>query len=206
MCKMRKIIIWGGLVLVTAGCGKFAGTGQSAADHSGTTSAASDGRAVAKADGPAAAVAEFLEAVRTGNDEKAAKMLSTVAREKTAALNRGVTPPASDTARFSVGKVTYVGENGARVTCTWTDLGADGQPKSDEAIWVVRREPDGWRIAGVAAMVFPGEPPVVLNFEDPEDMLRQQQWVREEMRRRMEKEEPNLQAHGGENSEKPVRR
>ena len=37
-------------------------------------------------------------------------------------------------------------------------------------------------------MVFPGEPPVVLNFEDPEDMLRQQQWVREEIRRRMEKE------------------
>ena len=50
-------------------------------------------------------MAEFLEAVRTGNDEKAAKMLSTVARQKTAALNRNVTPPASDTARFAVGKV-----------------------------------------------------------------------------------------------------
>jgi hypothetical protein len=37
-------------------------------------------------------------------------------------------------------------------------------------------------------------------------MRRQQQWVREEMRRRMEKEESGLQAQGNENQEKPVRR
>ncbi len=144
--------------------------------------------------------------MRTGNDEKATRMLSTLAREKTASLNRNVTPPASDTAKFTVGKVDYVDDVGARVASTWTDLDADGQPKTDEAIWVVRRESDGWRIAGVAAMVFPGEPPLVLSFEDPEDMLRKQQWVREEIRRRMEKGQAGSQAKGGENSEKPVRR
>ena len=78
------------------------------------------------------------------------------------------------------------------MACTWTDVDADGQLKTDEAIWVVRREPEGWRIVGVAAMVFPGEPPVVLNFEDPDDMLRQQQWIREEIRRRTEKEAGGL--------------
>ena len=95
-----------------------------------------------------------------------------------------------------------MGEDGARVACTWTDLDADGQPKTDEAIWVVRREPEGWRIVGVAAMVFPGEPPVVLNFEDPEDMLRKQQWVREEIRRRMEKEEGGSAGPRGRKSRK----
>jgi hypothetical protein len=55
-------------------------------------------------------------------------------------------------------------------------------------------------------MVFPGEPPVVLNFEDPEEMLRQQQWIREEMRRRMEKEDGGLQAKRQENPEKASRR
>ncbi len=100
-----------------------------------------------------------------------------------------------------------VGEAGARVACTWTDIDADGQPKDDVAIWVLRREPEGWRIVGVAAMVFPGENPVVLNFEDPEDMLRQQQWIREEIRRRAEKEAAGgFQAKEEKNREKTTRR
>ena len=144
------------------------------------------GEGTATLEGPAAAVDEFLEALRTGNDEKASKMLTTAAREKTASLNRNVTPPASDTAKFSVGKVDYVNDDGARVACTWTDLDEDGQPKTDEAIWVLRREQRDWRVAGVAAQVFPGEPPLLLNFEDPDDMFRKQQWVREEIRRRTE--------------------
>ncbi len=207
MCRTSGIIPWTVLVLLMVGCGKLGGSGQSSATpHKTGAQASDDSHAVVKADGPAGAVAEFLEAVRSGNDEKAANMLSTVARQKTAALNRNVTPPASDTARFAVGKVDWVGKDGARVECTWTDIDADGQPKTDEAIWVVRREPEGWRIVGVAAMVFPGEPPVVLNFEDPEGMLRQQQWIREEIRRRMEKEEGGLQAKRQENPEKAPHR
>jgi hypothetical protein len=155
-------------------------------------------------EGPAAATQEFLEALRTGNDEKATAMLSTTARQKTASLNRSVTPPASDTARFSVGKVDYVNEDGARVSCTWTDYDEEGQAKTDRAIWVLRREKDEWRVVGVAAQIFPGEAPLLLNFEDPEDMFRKQQWVREEIRRRMESGE--LQAQNGEKKEKPVRR
>ncbi len=153
-----------------------------------------------KLDGPAAAVQEFLEALRTGNDEKASKMLSTAARQKTAALNRNVTPPASDTARFTIGKVDYVNDDGARVASTWTDLDEEGKPKTDEAVWVLRREDKGWHVAGVAAQVFPGEPPLLLNFEDPQDMARKQQWVREEIRKRSEA--GGLQAQGDEKREK----
>jgi hypothetical protein len=54
--------------------------------------------------------------------------------------------------------------------------------------------------------VFPGEAPLLLNFEEPEDMIRKQQWVREEIRRRMEKEEAGFQARGEEKPEKPTRR
>jgi hypothetical protein len=207
MPKIPSIIPWAVLVFFLVGCGKPAGTDPSSATPPKTgTHAGNDAPAVVKLEGPAAAVAEFLEAIRTGSDEKAAHMLSTIARQKTAALNRNVTPPASDRARFAVGRVDWVGENGARVACTWTDIDSEEQPKTDEFICMVRREPEGWRIAGIAAMVFPGEPPVVLNFEDPEDMLRQQQWMREEGRRRMEKEEGSLQAQGKEKQEKPVRR
>jgi beta-lactamase regulating signal transducer with metallopeptidase domain len=154
------------------------------ADGDGKRAAAGE-----KADGPAAAVAEFLEAIRSGNDKAASRMLSTVARQKTASLNRNITPPASNTAKYTVGKVEFVAGNGARVAATWTDLDADGRPKTDEAFWVLRHESDGWRITGVASPIFPDQPPLVLNFEDPEEMNRKQQWVREEMRRR---EPPSL--------------
>jgi hypothetical protein len=203
MCKMHAMTLSMVVVLLAAGCGK-----QPGADRPSKTPQAADttAKGAAKAGGPTEAVAEFLEAVRTGNDEAATRMLSAVARQRTAALNRNVTPPASDTAKFAIGKVDYVGQDGARVACTWTDLDADGQSKTDEAIWVVRRESNGWRIAGVAAQVFPGEPPLLLNFEDPQDMIRKQQWVREEIRRRTEKEEAGFQAQGGEKPEKPIRR
>jgi hypothetical protein len=194
------------LGIVLTGCGKPAGLGQTTGDSSVSAPSASTEKKVA-ADGPEAAVSEFLEAVRTGNDEKAAKMLSSVAREKTASLNRNVTPPASDTAKFSVGKAECLGNDGARVACTWTDLDEEGQPKTDSAIWVLRREPEGWRVAGVAAQIFPNEPPLLLNFEDPEDMFRKQQWVREEIRRRTEANSTErADVQNVENPEKPVRR
>ncbi len=207
MCKMHAIALSMVVVLLAAGCSKQPGTDQPSTTPQGTETTTNDhANAAAKAGGPAEAVADFLEAVRTGNDEVAMRMLSAVARQRNAALNSGVKPPASDTAKFTVGKVDYVGHDGARVACTWTDLDPDGQPKTDEAIWVVRREASGWRICGVAAQVFPGESPLLLNFEDPEDMIRKQQWVREEIRRRMKKEQAGVQAQGAEKPEKPIRR
>lgn len=207
MRKIRSTALWGVLIVLLVGCGKPSPNGQSAAKSQGPNSATSDNVAnSAELSGPAAAVSEFLEAVRTGNDEKAAGMLSTLAREKTAALNRDVTPPASDTARFTIGKVEHVGKDGARVASFWTDLDVDGEPRTDEALWMVRLEEKGWRIAGVGVLVFPGEPLLLLNFEDPEDMFRKQQWIREEIRRRMNDQPSDVQAQGGNNPENPIRR
>jgi hypothetical protein len=206
MSKTHWLVISAVLAVIVAGCGKSAGTGESstaASDAAKPTTdavAESSAQSSAKLEGPAAAIQEFLEALRTGNDEKASKMLSTAARQKTASLNRNVTPPASDTARFTIGKVDFVNDDGARVACTWTDLDEDGKPKTDEAVWVLRREDKVWRVAGVAAQVFPGEPPLLLNFEDPQDMVKKQQWVREEIRRRSEA--GGLQAQGEEKQEK----
>lgn len=206
MCKIFGVALGCVLLVLAVGCGKTSQNGQSAKNKPDSNSSAKNNAESPKLAGPAAAVHEFLEAVRTGNDEQAARMLSTLAREKTAALNRNVTPPASDTAKFTVGKVEYVGEDGAQVESSWTDLNMDGDPTTDDAIWVLRKEEAGWRIAGVAVVIFPGEPPLLLNFEDPEDMFRKQQWVREEIRRRMNGETTDLQAQGDNKSENPIRR
>ena len=207
---MRKIfgaVLGCVLIAMSVGCGKSAQNGQAAKNQLGSKSTAKgDTAEAAKLTGPAAALHEFLEGVRTGNDEQVSAMLSKIAREKTAALNQNVTPPASDTAKFSVGKVKYVGEDGAQVESSWTDMDMNGEPKTDDTVWVLRKEDAGWRIAGVAIEVFPGEAPLLLNFEDPEDMFRKLQWAREEYRRRMNGETLDLQAQGEKNTEEPLRR
>lgn len=206
MLNLRCLAMLAILAIVVVGCNKPTETSDSpdAPDDAAGQNADTGGEDHARLEAPAAALKEFLHACRTGDDRKATEMLSTVAREKMAALNRNVTPPASDTASFAIGTVDYVNHDGARIPCTWTDLDEEGEPKTDKAVWVLRSEQAGWRIAGVAVQVFPGEEPLLLNFEDPEDMFRQQQWVREEMRRRMDADA--LQAQDTENGQNSLRR
>jgi hypothetical protein len=148
--------------------------------------ASADPNTVAKTQAVSKATHDFLEALRTGNEEEATRLLSTAAREKTAKVNSALATPASDTATFSVGKVRFINDDGAQVSCTWTDLDENNQKHSDEAVWILRLEAEGWRIAGLAVQVFPGEAPLQLNFEDPDEMARKQQWVKDEIRRRMD--------------------
>jgi hypothetical protein len=203
MHKQLRWIVLAVMAACTCGCGKSEKTGN-ASSNGGSEQVANstDPNSIAKADGPAAAVSEFLEAVRTGNDAKATQMLSTIARQKASDMNRSVTPAASDTARFQIGQIELLGDDGARVACTWIDQDEKGQPQADEFLCVLRREAEGWRIAGMAATIFPGEPPLLLDFEKPDEMLQKQQWVKEELIRRSQQSE--LQAQGRENSEKSV--
>jgi len=141
------------------------------------------------AQGPDQAVYDFLEAVRTADEEKAAAMLTDLARQKTAAQGMTVAPPGSDTARFEVKEVdTTVGPGAAHVGCLWTDVDEEGHAHTDKIVWILHEEGGQWRIAGMATKVFEDQPPLFLNFEDPEDMLRKQELVQEEMMRRADQE------------------
>lgn len=194
------------LAVGVVGCGGADESGQGpAGGNAGARSQTGAGEdSAAKPSGPAAAVREFLEAVRAGDDQKAALMLTKTARQKTAELNIEVAPPGSDTAQFEVGQVQLLDKDRAQVAATWSDLDGNSQRRKDEVTWVLRREPEGWRIGGVAASVFEDQPPLLLNFEDPEEMLRKQQWVQEQMRRRAQPED--RQAQGKETSQDSIRR
>jgi hypothetical protein len=205
--KQGWLMLIASLIIGILGCGKPEGPVSPSAKapdgkmQSATTGSAANNQAT---DTPESACREFLEALRTGDDEKAAQMLSAVAREKAAALGRSVTPSASDTARFAIGKVKYIGDDGAQVESIWTDVDSEGKAHSDDLVWVLRREQPGWRIVGLAATIFPGEPPLVLNFEDPDEVVKKTQWAREEILRRADKE--NLQAKEQEKPENSMRR
>ncbi|MBN2579442.1 MAG: hypothetical protein JXB10_10655 [Pirellulales bacterium] len=192
------------ILVFTVGCSTATSPQDPAAATPSENSAAAGKDAPATLEAPAAALAQFLEALRTGSDEQTQALLTPVARQKAAALNLDIAPSASDTAQFMVGRVKYVGHDGAQVASTWTDLDGDGQPHSDEAVWVLRKETEGWRVAGVAAVIFPNEPPVLLNFEDPEDLKQKKEWVRKEVQRRMDAE--SLQAREPGHGEGPIHR
>lgn len=173
-----------------AGCGGTQNAGKPSAESARkanavpsaekTTDAITDNTA-----DPVAATKVFLEAVRTGDDEKVVSMFTQLARQQAGELNRQFAPVGSDTASYRVSdKVEFLAEDGARVMSTWTDIGADGKPRSDDIMWMLRKEDGGWRIAGMAAVIFPGEPPLLLDFENMKETLRKVELLGEELERR----------------------
>ena len=135
--------------------------------------------------GPQQTVFDFLEAVRVGDDVTAEKLLTSVAREKTSALDMQVKPPGSDTAEFEVGHVETLDGSNGRVQTTWTDVAPDGNQRSDEIVWRVRIEEGEWRISGMEAKLFPDLDAMIMNFEDPEEMIKQQKIAEKEIMRRL---------------------
>jgi len=203
MQRYRAMVCSIALAVGVAGCG-----GGAPSEQVSSTEANSDQAESPLAEdhsGPAHAVYEFLEAVRTGSDQQAGSMFTSLARQKLDEMQLEVAPQGSDTARFDVetDSVEYISEGqGARVKSVWTDLGADGQPESQEITWMLRQEPEGWRIAGMGTKVFDDAPPLYLDFEDVEDILYKQQKLQEEFERRARAQE--LQATAPPNPEAPA--
>jgi hypothetical protein len=178
-------------ILVLGGCGG----GQNVGEKTPSTTAAATGEsegggaaagsAAARLGGPAATVYVFLEGARSGDDQKVTSMLTPLARQELAKMNLSVAPPCSDTAQFEVGEVRYPSEDVAHVASRWTEVDLKtSQPQPVDMTWVLRKEPEGWRVGGMAMSVFEGEAPLLLNFEKPDDMIRQRQMLKAEIARR----------------------
>jgi hypothetical protein len=205
--ESRSIVL--GLIVVVfamTGCGNSDGN-KSAGTNPPQTAPAVAGSPAPGAPSPAASaqdaklvVTEFVEAIRKGDDDRAKKMLTKVARQKAEETGRCVTPPANDGAKIEVHEPSFPTPEHdiVHVPTVWIDLDESGKPRAEKATWVCRLEPEGWRVAGFAAFVFEGEDPLLLSFEDPDDMLKKQQWLKEELERRSQPEPAS--ANGGGNA------
>jgi hypothetical protein len=117
-----------------------------------------------KSSTPKEAVTEFLEALRTGDKTTTEALLTSRAREETAAHDLVVEPPGAPSATYSVGRVQVDGDEGsAYVSCVWSEKEDDSE---FEVVWILREETEGWRVAGMATQLPDTDEPVVLNFED----------------------------------------
>jgi len=200
------------LAVIAVGCGKSAGpnaetnsSGQANPESSQTAQGLNSGATGSTdASTPETAIGRFLEAVRTGNDKVAESMFSDVARGRIKELDIQVAPRGSDTAKFEVGKAEYLAADGARVLCKWTDTDKEGNSRTDEITWMLRKEPEGWRVAGMAAVIFEGEDPLLLDFENPKETLQKLERLREEIAQRTPPQGGRPQQL--ENSERPMRR
>ena len=192
MIRFAWLAVLAVLAVGPLGCAKSDSAGGTAQAPAGSAPAGSAPVAAAPkqqlpppaASTPGEAVQSFLEAVRLGNDEQAGQMLTATARQKTAELNMVVAPPGSDTASYKIGEVRAVGNDGAHVASSWTDMDQERNKRTDQITWILRKQPEGWRIAGMATKIFPDQEPVVLNFENPQDMLERQRVAEEEAFRR----------------------
>lgn len=166
-------------------------------------SAAPSGQQAAAKPGPDAAIREFLEAVRTGDDVKAAGMLSQKAVDETTKAEMVVAPPGSPTAKFEVGEVEFV-QDGAHVASRWTDLDETGQPRTDEIVWVLRDTAEGWRIVGMATVLIEELGPTFLDFENPQETMKQLAEAEAEMQRRQAAANPAAQATSPASNDAPI--
>ena len=125
---------------------------------------------VSKESAPGVVVAAFLDALRGGDNGVAEQLLTTVAREQTAANNLPLQAPGSSTATYLIGKTTRI-QGGVQVASRWTERSESGDQVVYDIDWVLREQAEGWRVVGLSTAFTPNGDLVHVNFEDVEDML-----------------------------------
>ena len=171
------VLMLGVASLGVSGCGK-------------SDDAAPVAAAPAKPAQPQDVLQQFLTAVKAGQKEVAENLLTTTAREKTAAEGIGIGDlgGGSATMTFEIQGVQLLqmpdNKEAAHVSCVFSEKQEDGKVETHNIIWALRKEVQGWRVAGMAWTPFAGEPPIFMDFENPADMIAKQQLLAEEQERR----------------------
>jgi hypothetical protein len=141
------------MLALSAGCGSPASTGEEAI---------------------AEVVQQFLDGVRTADAETTNRLLTPKALEQTTAYDMEIAPPGSPTAKFEIGAIEIVKPDRAVAETVWRDVDPDGKPFEDNMTWALKMIDNEWRICGMAAEIGPDQEPIVLDFEDPTEILRLQ--------------------------------
>jgi len=114
-------------------------------------------------------VSEFMTAMLRGDDEKIRTFLTPAARKAGEEEDFPFSCSASDTATFIIDNTVDRGDSTTLVSTTWTDIDIDGQ-KESKIVWTLVQTDEGWRVSGALVALFEDQPPIQINFEDPQSV------------------------------------
>jgi len=125
---------------------------------------------------PETVVMTFLNALRSGDSPTTESLLTRTARQELAkhSLSVDVQPAANATYQVRPAEYLQNDPSGAHVSSIWTEKFENGD-ETYEIVWALRRQEDGWRLAGMAMELIPGQQVQFLNFENPGDMLKKKE-------------------------------
>lgn len=119
-------------------------------------------------------VSQFLDALRRGgSDTEALSLVTTAAREEFRRTGLVMQPIGSPDAKFQVTRSQLVPSQAgaALVHSTWTEPVGDGTTSTSEVVWAVQQQDNAWKISGMVIGQATGEPPVVVDFENGDDLI-----------------------------------
>lgn len=149
---------------------------------------------------PESVVRLFLQAARSGDETTATQLLTRKARQETEKEGLALEPPGTPTMKFAIADAEIPSDDpqAAYVGSTWTEMDSQNQ-ESFAVTWILRRQSDGWRIAGMATQTTPTEQPLWLNFEDPEHVQRIKREIGGEPQRTVADDPLTARQPGGSN-------
>ncbi|HUP79030.1 MAG TPA: hypothetical protein VM260_10790, partial [Pirellula sp.] len=151
-------------VLLASGCGTKDEIASSATSTA-STSHSHNGVALTTPSDPKEVVRLFLDSMRQGNGTQLSSLLSSLAREEIKRKELEIAPLGSPMATFQIIEAAEQ-DGGMLVSSTWTEPEQPGQPPTElEVVWELRKEPDGWRICGMAVDPKNGDEVQIVDFE-----------------------------------------
>lgn len=122
---------------------------------------------------PDAIVGAFLDGLKQSDADAVASLLTDKAREAATSSNL-LEPNGHPSMTYELQKVEYPKnkKRTAYVRGTWTQPGPDDKPTTQDVTFVLRKQDDGWRVAGVAVPLGEEEELQYVDFENPAEVLR----------------------------------
>ena len=124
---------------------------------------------------PIDVVSQFLDRVRRGGaDSGAQELLTQKAQQELARIGQELGPLSSPEARYEVTRAVAIpGEENAQwVHSIWTEPTEEGQVMSNQVVWTLKLEPNGWRISAFDMEIDKDTAPLNIDFEDGDRLQR----------------------------------
>lgn len=133
---------------------------------------------VKNAEEPLKVLYYFTQAMAKDQQSVVLALLSEKALKERLTRGKSFGPTAESMKNTDVilGSVQYLNDDkgtpvGAHVGTTWRPKGSSDE--GEQIAWVLRREANTWRVAGMISVVEPNYPPLVVNFENLDETAKQ---------------------------------